>query len=313
MTRWRGWAAAVSVLLLLAVAGCGVDTTDDPGSTQPQGGRLRITIGTQEFPEALLLGELWRHALAANGYVVDLRKGVGPAEDLDRALRDGTIDGYVAYTGTVLSIVAGEEVSGLDPQQTYDRAASFYADHGMSMTGMTTFENRDAIATTTAYADQHDLSTIADLAKVKGVRLGARPEFGDLYLGMTGLKEVYGLRATFVPLELGQVYAALDDHTVDAGNAFTTDPELNDGDYRVLADPQLLFGSQNAVMVVSNDKLAKVDKEGFLAVIDTVNERLTAQAMIDMNRQVTDGQSETRVAEQFLQQQGLLEPLGNQD
>ena len=58
---------------------------------------------------------------------VDLRKGVGPAEDLDQALRDGEIDGYVAYTGTVLSIVAGEEVSGLDPDETYEQAQAYYA------------------------------------------------------------------------------------------------------------------------------------------------------------------------------------------
>ena len=84
-------------------------------SPQPQGASLRVTIGTQEFPEARILGELWREALAVNGYAVNLRKGVGPAEELDEALKDGDVDGYVAYTGTVLSIVAGEDVSGLDP------------------------------------------------------------------------------------------------------------------------------------------------------------------------------------------------------
>ena len=117
---------SVAALAALAVA-CG-DANDERGaSSQPQGASLRVTLGTQEFPEARILGELWRQALATNGYAVNLRKGVGPAEDLDQALKDGTVDGYVAYTGTVLSIVAGEDVSGLDPDETYEQAKEFYA------------------------------------------------------------------------------------------------------------------------------------------------------------------------------------------
>ena len=96
-------------------AACGDANDERDASSQPQGATLRVTLGTQEFPEARILGELWRQALAVNGYAVDLRKGVGPAEDLDEALKDGDIDGYVAYTGTVLSVVAGEEVIGPRP------------------------------------------------------------------------------------------------------------------------------------------------------------------------------------------------------
>ena len=116
----------------LALGACGDDERNRGGSAQPQGAKLRITLGTQDFPEARLLGELWRQALAVNGYTVNLRKRIGPAEDLDRALRDGDIDGHVAYTGTVLSIVAGEEVSGLDPEKTFDQVKAFYAtrEHG---------------------------------------------------------------------------------------------------------------------------------------------------------------------------------------
>ena len=105
---------AVLVLALLVVAGCGDAEPERDASQQPQGASLRVTIGTQEFPEARIIGELWRQALAVNGYAVNLRKGIGPAQDLDEALKAGEIDGYVAYTGTVLSIVAGQEVTGLD-------------------------------------------------------------------------------------------------------------------------------------------------------------------------------------------------------
>jgi hypothetical protein len=165
--------ALIAVVALLALAACG-QSTETNASQQPQGASLRITIGTQEFPEGRIIGELWRQALAVNGYAVDLRKGVGPAADLDQSLKDGDIDGYVAYTGTVLSIVAGEreEVSGLDPQKTYDKAKAFYAGQDMVMSEMTPFQNRDAIATTRRYAEAHSLRTIADLRDVDRFALG---------------------------------------------------------------------------------------------------------------------------------------------
>jgi osmoprotectant transport system substrate-binding protein len=120
----RGLAGTmVLALATAALSACGNQNgePESGGSQQPQGAQLRITLGTQAFPEARILGELWRQALAANGYTVDLRKRVGPAAELDKLLRSGEIDGHVAYTGTVLSVVAGEEVSGLDPRSTYRR------------------------------------------------------------------------------------------------------------------------------------------------------------------------------------------------
>ena len=313
MTRRGGrvLAALATVVAVTVLGACG-EVSEEGGSQQPQGASLRVTLGTQEFPEGRVIGELWRQALAVNGYTVDLRKGVGPAADLDRALRDGDIDGYVAYTGTVLSIVAGEgdEVSGLDPEETYARAKAFYAGQDMVMSEMTPFQNRDAIATTRSYAEEHDLRTIADLRRVDRFTLGARPEFESLYLGLEGLQRVYGLtNARFAPFALGAQYGALDNGDADVVNAFTTDPQLVTGDYEVLEDPELLFGSQNVVMVVGEEKLSSIDADAFMAVIDEVNSRLTEDAVVDMNAQVTEGRDDEAVAASFLRSVGLMQPL----
>ncbi len=302
-------AALTALLLAMVLAACGQDGERD-ASQQPQGASLRVTIGTQEFPEARILGELWRQALAVNGYTVNLRKGIGPAEDLDEALKDGDIDGYVAYTGTVLSIVAGEEVSGLDPEKTYDQAKAFYAGQDMVMSTMTPFQNKDAIATTREYAEGNGLSTIADLDKVKRLTLGARPEFETLYLGLEGLQQVYGLtNVEFAPFALGAQYTALDKGDADVVNAFTTDPQLEEGDYLLLEDPELLFGSQNVVMVVGEDKLDSIDADAFMSVVDAVNRELTEDAMVEMNAQVTQGRDDSEVAVAFLRSVGLMTPL----
>lgn len=309
---------ASALLLAFAVAalgGCGNEDgeAESGSSQQPQGAQLRITLGTQEFPEARILGELWRQALAVNGYTVDLRKDVGPAADLDKLLKDGEIDGHVAYTGTVLSIVAGQEVSGLDPDKTYQAAKKFYDGRGMAMSEMTPFQNVDAIATTEVFAQENELESIDDLAKLKRVTLGARPEFEDLYLGLKGLQELYGLdNAEFKPITLGEQYTALDDGEADAVNAFSTDPQLEGGTYNVLKDPKLLFGSQNVVMTVDSDKLERVGKEKFLQVVDAVNGRLTQDVIVEMNAAVTDGQEDVEVARRFLREAGLLEPIGSE-
>lgn len=296
--------------LAAAAGGCGEANQERSPSQQPQGASLRVTLGTQEFPEARILGELWRQALAVNGYTVDLRKGVGPAEDLDQALQDGDVDGYVAYTGTVLSIVAGQDVTGLDPDETYARAEEFYAGQDMVMSEMTPFENKDAIATTTDFAADNRLESIADLAGLESFVLGARPEFEELRLGLEGLREVYGLdNATFTPVELGRQYDALDAGDADAVDAFTTDPQLASGDYTLLDDPERLFGSQNVVMVVGEATLDSIDAEAFMDVIDTVNAQLVEEAVVGMNAQVTDGRDDETVAREFLRSVGLDEPL----
>ncbi len=311
MTRLRAVAGATVLAVAMAlVVACGGPVREEGASQQPQGAALRIRLGTQDFPEARILGELWRQALAVNGYTVDLQKGVGPAGELDELLRDRRIDGHVAYTGTVLSVVAGQPVSGLDPQETYDRARQFYAGRNMAMSAMTPFENKDAIATTRTYAQGNQLNTIADLKKLAGFRLGARPEFENLYLGRQGLVEVYGLaNSAFVPVPLGQQYAALDSGTADAVDAFTTDPQLRSGDYEVLEDPELLFGSQNVVMTVDSAKLQVVGERKFLAVVDAVNGRLTQDVIVGLNAAVTDGQPDTEVARRFLRDAGLLQPI----
>jgi glycine betaine/choline ABC-type transport system substrate-binding protein len=180
----------------------------------------------------------------------------------------------------------------------------------MVMSSRTPFQNKDAIAVTEEYARENRLETIADLAEGGPFRFGARPEFESLYLGLEGLVDVYGwTEAEFVPLELGTQYDALDAGEVDAVNAFTTDPQLGTGDYVLLDDTELLFGSQNVVMVVGEEKLDRIDADAFMTIVDAVNRELTEAEMVRMNAAVTDGRDEAEVASAFLRGVGLRTPL----
>jgi glycine betaine/choline ABC-type transport system substrate-binding protein len=77
----------------------------------------------------------------------------------------------------------------------------------------------------------------------------------------------------------------------------------------LLDDPELLFGSQNVVMVVGEEKLDSIDSKAFMAVVAAVNRELTEDAIVDMNAQVTDGRDDGEVAKDFLRSVGLMDPL----
>ena len=172
---------------------------------------------------------------------------------------------------------------------------------------MTPFENVDAIATTSTFAQENRLREIGDLRRLDSFTLGARPEFESLFIGLEGLQEIYDLtNAEFKPIALGAQYTALDEGDVDAANVFTTDAELADGDYELLEDPEKLFGSQNVVMVVDDGKLERIGRDNFLRVVDEVNARLTDDAILEMNAAVSAGQDEADVARRFLRDAGLL-------
>jgi osmoprotectant transport system substrate-binding protein len=308
MRTRRMRASTTLVLLLLAlVAGCG-EEEEDAGSVQPQGTETQLTLGTKDFTEEFVLGELYRQALAANGYKVRLRKNIGPTEVIDKELTSGAIDAYPEYLGVALTVAARREDGGDSAAETYRLAKDFYAERGQALSEQTPFENVDAIATTQFFAQRRRLVSLADLRRLPSFTLGARPEFADRYQGLKGLQQVYGLtNAEFKPIAIGAQYRALDEGDIEAANVFSTDGRLATGDYKLLEDPERLFGFQHVALVIDADKLERLGGERFMRVINAVNRRLTTSAMIEMNRAVeVDGQNEALVAERFLTEVGLL-------
>jgi osmoprotectant transport system substrate-binding protein len=304
----RTRASASLVLLLLAlVAGCG-EENEEAGSVQPQGTESQLTLGTKDFTEEFVLGELYKQALAAKSYTVRLRKNIGPTEVIDKELTSGAIDAYPEYLGVALTVAARQENAGDSAAETYQLAKDFYSQRGQALSEQTPFENVDAIATTQFFAQQRGLLSLPDLRKLPSFTLGARPEFAERVQGLKGLQDVYALNnAEFKPIAIGAQYRALDEGEVEAANVFTTDGQLATGDYKVLQDPKRLFGFQHVALVIDEDKLERLGGERFMRVINAVNRRLTTSAMIEMNRAVeVDGQDEALVADRFLTEVGLL-------
>lgn len=299
----------VSLALVAALAGCSDAGSAGSGSAQPQGESLKVSLGTKNFPESVIMGELYRQALTSEGYQVVLRKNVGPTEVIDEELQDGAIDAYPEYLGVAATVVAGEDVAGKSEEETARLARAFYESRGQVLSEQTPFENVDALATTIVFAQNHQLREIGDLRKLKSFKLGARPEFEARRQGFAGMQAVYRLtNGKFVPIDIAARYVALFEGDVDVANVFSTDPQLAEGDYRLLDDPERIFGYQHVALVIDEDKLATLGGGRFMDIINLVNRQLSQRTIIDLNAAVElDERDPADVADQFLRQRGLLD------
>jgi osmoprotectant transport system substrate-binding protein len=305
-------AGALALLAAMLLAACGSSSGSSSSSsssrsaaqstsatTLSSSGRS-LTLGTKDFTEEFIVGQLYRRALEANGCAISYEQNIGSTEIVDRALTSGQIDAYPEYTGEAVSTVAKITKTVSTPREEYLLAKAFYAKRGQMMSDMTPFFDTDAIAVLTSYAKKYGLVSTGDLKKVPHFTFGARPEFLNRQEGVAGMKSIYGIKnLTFQSLALGIQYQALDSGAVNAIDVFTTDPQLASGKYTVLTDPKSIFGFQNLTLVIDKRKLSVCPN--VLAVVDRVNKLLTEPAIIAMNKAVAiDKDPAAAVAAAFL-------------
>src|SRR3954470_24295139 len=289
------------------LGGCGGGKTAAGGATSRGDDPAPLRIGTKNFPEQFLLGELYKQALQAKGIPVELKENIGSSEIVHQALRDGALDMYPEYVGVLLSEVANVRRRPASPAAAYREAQACEQREGFMLLGATPFSDANALAVTPAFARRHHIRAIGDLARLgRGVRIGAPPEFQTRFEGLVGLAQRYGLRnATARPLAIGRQYAALDSGSVDIAAVFTTDGQLAGGRYVLLDDPRGVFGTQHLAPIVSRAAL-RAHGPRLQAVIDAVSRRLTASAMRRMNAAVQlQGRASADVAGEFLRSNGL--------
>jgi osmoprotectant transport system substrate-binding protein len=304
---WRRSSAAAAALLvaLVALTGCG-GGDGDSGSSPGRPDVPRITIGTKNFTEQFILGELYKQALEAKGFKVELKSDIGSSEIVDRALTSGSLDMYPEYIGVLLSEIAGDTDRPKSAMDAYRSAKAFEESRGFTLLGMTPFSDSNALAVKPGAPNTRGLRSIPDLGKVPGgAVVAAPPEFRARFEGLVGLRQVYGLTNVRVkPVKIGDQYPALAAGRVDAALVFTTDGQLSKGGYRVLSDPRSLFAFQNVAPVIRKEVVASDPK--IATVVDAVSERLTTAAMREMNAAVAlRKQQPAAVAARFLEQAGL--------
>jgi osmoprotectant transport system substrate-binding protein len=267
-----------------------------------------IVIGTKNFPEEFILGQLYKQALEKKGFNVSYKENIGSTELIQTSLTSGKINFYPEYTGVIVQVVFHHTDSPKTATATYALAKKLEAGKGYSVLSPTPFYDTDVLAVTNATAQKYGLKSIGDLKKVGKFTIGGFPECQTRNTCFVGYTKQYGLSdATFVPLAGISAYAALDAGKVLAADVFSTDPPLGkNSKYTVLADPKHVTGFQNVAPIVKTS-VAQAAGADFTKTVDAVSAKLTLPAIVAMNKAVeVDKKSAADVAKQFLQANGLL-------
>jgi osmoprotectant transport system substrate-binding protein len=267
-----------------------------------------IVIGTKNFPEEFILGELYRQALEAKGFQVSSKENIGSTELIQTSLTSGKINFYPEYTGVIVQDVFHKAFSANSAAATTALARKLEKAKGFTVLNATPFFDTDVVAVTNATAKKYGLKSIADLRKVGSFKLGGFPECQTRNTCFVGYTKQYGLKnAKFLPLAGISAYAALDAGKVLAADVFSTDPPLGkNSKYTVLADPKHVTGFQNVVPIVKTPVAIQAGKT-FTTTVNDVSAKLTQEAIVAMNKAVSvDKQDPAAVAKAFLKANGLV-------
>lgn len=294
--RPRHTVIAITSLLGLTLAACS-SASDDPLATDtadsPSADSETIVIGTANFPESEIIGQIWAAALEDAGFDVELSSGIGSREVYLRALESGDIDLVPEYTGNLTQYFLAEgDTAELEPGASAEDVYTALQDNlpdAMAAGEYAEGESKDAYRVTRGLADEHDLVTLADLDNLDEVRIAANPEFAERAYGPRGLSEVYGVDAekiSMVPISDGGgplTVAALLEGTAEVADIYTTSPLLDSAgeeiDLVTLTDPEQLILPQNVLPLMLADSVP----QDAVDVINGVTEHLTTDALVEMN------------------------------
>src|SRR5207248_8013419 len=184
-----------------------------------------IVIGTKNFPEEYILGELYKQALVAKGFSVTNKGSLGSTELIQTALTSGKINFYPEYTGVIVQDVFHHNFSGSSAAATASLARKLEAGKGFTVLNATPFFDTDVVAVTNATAKKYGLKSISDLKKIGSFKFAAFPECQTRTTCLVGYKKQYGLtNVTFVPLASISAYTLLDQGKVVAAAVFSPAP-----------------------------------------------------------------------------------------
>jgi len=296
-------AALAALALTLGVAACGSsDDSTTSGSTEsggeagaiqsnPDNGKVSLTIGSKNFPEQEILGEIYAQALTAAGYKVKSALNLGSETVAQKAVKSGQISGYPEYASTALTSFFGlepEEVPA-DATEAWEKANEEFEKEGLEAFEPTPFASANAVGTTTETAEKYDLKTVSDLEGVsEKLSLYGSPECRQRIDCLAGLEKLYGLKfKSFTPVDIGLRYTVLEKGQADLSILFTTDPQLSaeSDKFVILEDDKKVFPAGN-VIFVTTQKVAEEAGPDYEETILQVQEGLDLKVVQELDARV---------------------------
>jgi len=317
------------VVLALALPGalvsaCGSEDGGGPQATAtPAGGgspgsiqrneanaKVSLTIGSKNFTEQRVLGEIYAQGLQAAGYDVKTDLDLGDEHVALKALESGAISAYPEYTGTALLSFFGKQPDDLpkNPRAAYKEAERGFADRGLVAFPPTPFTSRNEVAVTMETAERLSLRKISDLERhASQLTLAGSPECRERLDCLLGLRRVYDLKfGRFTAVPIPQRHEVLTSGKADVSIVFTTDPQIQRESEVLLEDDKSMFGPYNSTLVMNAEQADRAGPD-LPATLKAIQARLTDENMQELNARVDlDGQDPAAVAETYLTENGLL-------
>jgi osmoprotectant transport system substrate-binding protein len=310
---------AAIVSLSLVAAACGDD--DDDGATPATSGGdttgaagelagVSIKVGSANFPESVLLANIYAGALTRAGADTSLDLNIGSREVYYTAIGAGEIDLIPEYTNSLLSFVLRQDDPQASPTATtVDEQITELTDNlpdELTVLTPSTAEDKDVIVCNRETTDEFGLTDLSSLAEVAGqIKLGGPPEFAQRSpFGLPGLSEFYGAQfLEFVPLEIGPpIVDALNANAINCGNLFSTDAAISTNDLTALEDDKNIVPAEAVLPLIRADKATPA----VTAVLDEVSAALTTESLTALNARVqAEGLAEEDVAEEWLTENGF--------
>lgn len=302
-------AALVAPLVLLLPAAC--IRTGPPAAggvpARPEG----VVVGAFNFSESAVLAEVYAHVLDARGVDAHVLREVASREIMEPALEQGEVDLVLEYLGTALTFLGEHEVSAdAEADDAHELLERDFAERGVTVLAAAPGQNRNEIVVTQAFAGEHALETIADLARIdQDAVFGGPPECPSRPLCLPGLEDVYGLSfGEFLPLDSGgpATVAALTGGEVDVALLFTTSPQIPLKDLVILDDDRDLQPPENLVPVLRTETVNALPP-GALDAVDAVTRLLTDEALRELNGLVeVAGMNPSAAAAEWLERRFVL-------
>jgi glycine betaine/choline ABC-type transport system substrate-binding protein len=311
--------AVLACALLLAACGGDDSGSGDTGGTtgelierNPANADTEITVGSKNFTEQFILGEIYAQALEAAGYDVKKDLNLGSEQIALRALKGGDVDGYPEYTSTALTSFFDVEPQDIpkDAEQAVTESQSQFEEEGLVAYEPTPFTSANAVGILTEKAEELGVEKVSDLeGKSQDLTLYGSPECRQRLDCLVGLQEDYGLRfEEFTPVDIGLRYDVLDKGQADLSIIFTTDAQLSTRDDVItLEDDQQVFPPGNVTFVASKET-ADAAGPDLKETVEKVQQGLTERVMQELNARVDiDREEAAAVATQYLQEEGYIE------
>jgi osmoprotectant transport system substrate-binding protein len=318
--------AAVLAALSLGLAACGDSeepsesaATSTPEATEAASGQIAkndansaisLKIGSKNFTEQKVLGEIYAQGLAAAGYTTSTDLNLGDQDTALAALKGGQIDAYPEYTGTALTAFFKKDAADLpkDAQAAYEEAKGLFAEDGITAFPPTPFTSSNEVAVTAETAQKLGLKNISDLSdKAKDLTLYGTPECRKRMDCLLGLETVYGLKfKKFVPVDPAQRHEVLSSGRADVSIVFTTDPQIKRNKEVLLEDDKGMFPPYNPTLLMKTETADKAGAD-LAKTIDLIQKPLTDDAMQELDARVDlDKKEPGEVAKEYLQETGLI-------